>query len=318
MKNKVINNYKISLYIIIIVLIILDYLISSFNKNINIKIRNMNITNLLENEINFDESICRFINGKLKNRIQPFEYEEELSFIISLILCKIPFSFVRFGDGEEHIMSGKPFATGRDKWVWNNNDKQFQISLIKSASICKRANNFIAISCKNWYNISKSVLSFSKCTSSRYMSYATLFINKNYQFFENWLVKFINSKNRWKIILIANSLINKDIKWAYKYYPVSERVVERWNEISYSLLPKLENEAMKNNLIFFVSAGPASNIIISNLITINNKNIYIDLGSAIEIITKGFSTRSYINNGKNSYSRCESFYLKNQIPIYSG
>ena len=150
------------------------------------------------------------------------------------------------------------------------------------------------------------------------MSYATLFINKNYQFFENWLVKFINSKNRWKIILIANSLINKDIKWAYKYYPVPERVVERWNEISYSLLPKLENEAMKNNLIFFVSAGPASNIIISNLITINNKNIYIDLGSAIEIITKGFSTRSYINNGKNSYSRCESFYLKNQIPIYSG
>ena len=88
-------------------------------------------------------------------------------------------------------MSGKPFATGRDKWVWNNKDKQFQISLIKSASICKRANNFIAISCKNWFIISKSVLSFSKCTNSRYMSYATLFINKNYQFFENWLVKFI-------------------------------------------------------------------------------------------------------------------------------
>ena len=318
MKNKIINNYKISLYIIIIVLIILDYLISSFNKNINIKIRNMNITNLLENEINFDETICRFIKGKLKNRIQPFEYEEELSFIISLILCKIPFSFVRFGDGEEHIMTGKPFATARDKWAWNNKDKKFQISLIKSASICKSPNNFIAISCKNWFIISKSVLSFSKCTSSKYMSYATLFINKNYQFFENWLVKFINSKNRWKIILIANSLINKDIKWAYKYYPVPERVVERWNEISNSFLPKLENEAMKNNLIFFVSAGPASNIIISNLITINNKNIYIDLGSAIEIITKGFSTRSYINNGKNSYSRCESFYLKNQIPIYSG
>ena len=80
----------------------------------------MNITNLLENEINFDETICRFIKGKLKNRIQPLEYEEELSFIISLILCKIPFSFVRFGDGEEHIMTGKPFATARDKWAWNN------------------------------------------------------------------------------------------------------------------------------------------------------------------------------------------------------
>ena len=95
---------------------------------------------LLENEINFDETICRFIKGKLKNRIQPLEYEEELSFIISLILCKIPFSFVRFGDGEEHIMTGKPFATARDKWAWNNKDKKFQISLIKSASICNRPN----------------------------------------------------------------------------------------------------------------------------------------------------------------------------------
>ena len=94
------------------------------------------------------------------------------------------------------------------------------------------------------------------------MSYSALFINKNFKIFKEWILRFINSKNRWKIILIANSLINKDIKWAYKYYPVPERVVERWNEISYSLLPKLENEAMKNNLIFFVSAGPASNIII--------------------------------------------------------
>lgn len=315
MKNKSYNNNKISLYIIIIFMIILNYLISSFNKNVIINVRNINITNLIENKINFNETICRFVKQKLKKRIRPFDYEEELSFIISLILCKIPFSFVRFGDGEEHIMSGKPFATGRDKWVWNNKDKQFQISLIKSASICKHANNFIAISCKNWFIISKSVLSFSKCTDSRYMSYATLFINKNYQFFENWLVKFINTKNRWKIILIANSLINKDITWAYKYYSIPEHVVEKWNEISNSLLPKLENEAKNNDLIFFVSAGPASNIIISNLITINNKNIYIDFGSAIEIITKGFSTRSYINNGKNSYLRCESFYLKNHILI---
>ena len=43
---------------------------------------------------------------------------------------------------------------------------------------------------------------------------------------------------------------------------------------------------------------------------------YIDFGSAIEIITKGFSTLSYINNGKNSYLRCESFYIKNHIPVY--
>ena len=187
-----------------------------------------------------------------------------------------------------------------------------------STSICTKPNNFIAISCKNWYSISKSVLSFSNCTNSKYMSYATVFINKNYHFFQNWLVKFINSSKRWKIILIANSLINKNISWAYKYFPIPEHVVENWDELSVSLLHKLKKEAKQNEQIFFVSAGPAANIIISYLIKINNNNIYIDFGSAIEIITKGFSTRSYTNNGKNSLMRCETFYLKNHIPIYIG
>ena len=96
------------------------------------------------------------------------------------------------------------------------------------------------------------------------MSYATVFINKNYQFFQNWLFKFIYSSNRWKIILIANSLINKDISWAYKYYPIPEHMVEKWDELRYSLINKLEEEAKENDKIFFVSAGPAANIINCN------------------------------------------------------
>ena len=287
-----------------------------FKRNNNKNSEIINITRLIENGTDLDKNICLFVNRTLENRIHPFDYEEELSFIISLILCKIPFSFIRFGDGEEHIMTGKTFDSKNDKWFWNNNNQDFKISLIKSSSICLQQNNFIAIPCKNWFTISKSILSFSKCKNSKYMSYATVFINKNYQFFQNWLFKFIYSSNRWKIILIANSLINKDISWAFKYYPIPEHIVEKWDELRYSLINKLEEEAKENDKIFFVSAGPAANIIISYLININNKNIYIDFGSAIEIITKGFSTRVYTNNGTNSFVRCETFHLKNKIPIY--
>ena len=160
-------------------------------------------------------------------------------------------------------MTGKTFDSKNDKWFWNNNNQDFKISLIKSSSICLEIiySNFIAIPCKNWFTISKSILSFSKCKNSKYMSYATVFINKNYQFFQNWLFKFIYSSNRWKIILIANSLINKDISWAFKYYPIPEHIVEKWDELRYSLINKLEEEAKENDKIFFVSAGPAANII---------------------------------------------------------
>jgi len=313
-------NFKKYFYIFIILFIIFISLFSSFiiiiHKNNNNYIKNINIKELIQSETNFDNKICQFINTKLKNRKKPFDFEEELCFIISLIACKIPFSFIRFADGENYIMRGKKINVGIDNWNWDDKNQKFRESLIESSSICLNPNNFIAIPCKNWFTISKSILSFSKCSNSKYMSYASVFYNKNFEFFQKWIVKFINSSNRWKIVLVANSLVNKDISWAYKFFPIPEHIVEKWDELSDTLLPKLEDEAKKSKMIFFVSAGPAANIIISHLIKINNKNIYIDFGSSIEMITKGFSTRYYLKNGVESFKSCESFYLENHIPIY--
>ena len=89
------------------------------------------------------------------------------------------------------------------------------------------------------------------------------------------------------------------------------------NHIGFKFKYKLSELAKYNNLIFFISAGPAANIIISYLTKVNNKNIYLDFGSSIEFITKGYSTRSYYNkNSKTSKFRCESFILKNKTLIY--
>ena len=203
-----------------------------------------------------------------------------------------------------------------DKWRWEPNNKKFRESLIESANICLNNNSFIGIPCKNWIKVSESILSFSNCTSSKFFSYATLFINKNYRYFKDWIMSFINSTNRWKIILVANSIINKNITWAYKYFPISSHLVENWEKIYHSLLNQLSKEAVNNNLIFFISAGPAANIIISYLTKINNKNIYIDFGSSIEFITKGYSTRSYSSKGKLSKKSCEPFILQNKSIIY--
>ena len=117
--------------------------------------------------------------------------------------------------------------------------------------------------------------------------------------------------------IIANSNINKNISWAHKFFPIPDNLVEIWDEFSITLLQKLSIEAKKNDLIFFVSAGPVANVIISYLNKINSKNIYIDFGSSIEIISKGYSTRPYSNiNSEYSQQRCESFFIKNKTLIY--
>ena len=149
------------------------------------------------------------------------------------------------------------------------------------------------------------------------MSYATLFINKNYPLFKDWILRFINTSNRWNIVLVANSIIHKNISWAYKFFPVPDHLIENWDKYSISLLSQLSNEAKKNNLIFFISAGPAANIIISYLVKININNIYIDFGSSIEFITKGYTTRPYAENSEYSRQGCEPFFLQNKSLVYT-
>ena len=289
---------KIFLFVIIIILILF-----SIKHNIHYKISSV---------INLDYKDCLIIQNKLAKRTQPFSFEKEFLFIASLISCKIPFSFIRFGDGENSIMKGIEIKTKNDNWSWDIKNKKFRERLIESSSICSNTYNFISIPCKNWIETSKSILSFSNCTSSKFMSYATLFINKNYILFKEWIIRFLENSNRWKIILVVNSNINKNISWAYKYYPVPDKIVENWEEISTNLMPNLENEAKQNKLIFFISAGPAANIIILLLHRINNSNIYIDFGSSIEFITKGYSTRNYSNKtNKHSKQKCTSFQLIN-------
>jgi hypothetical protein len=217
---------------------------------------------------------CSYTKNKLNDRSQPFEYSSEFFFITDLILCNIPFSFIRFADGENSIMMGEEL-TGIDRWHWSKKNKKFRENLIESASICINNNSFIGIPCKNWNKISESILSFSNCTSAKYFSYSTIFTNKNFKVFKNWIVRYINSTKRRKIILIANSIINKNISWAYKFFPVPDNLVDNWNNFSIPLLSKLSRIAKSKNLIFFISAGPAANIIISFLSKINRKNIYI-------------------------------------------
>ena len=314
---------KWTLLAIIIILIIVYYLMILIifirNKQLkkNLKLKKKIKQKIIKNMIP-DNKECIYIKNQLKKRIQPLDFENEFIFFASLISCKIPFSFIRFGDGENDIMKGELIASKQDTWLWDPKNQKFRNSLIESSNICLKENNFIGIPCKNWIKISESILSFSNCTSAKFMSYATLFINKNYKIFKDWIFNFIKISNRWKIILIANKIINQNISWAYKFFPIPDKITEIWDNYSITLLPKLSNEAKRNNLIFFISAGPAANIIISYLIKINKNNIYIDFGSSIEFITKGYSTRPYSkNNNKYSIQSCESFYLTNKTLIYN-
>ena len=49
-------------------------------------------------------------------------------------------------------------------------------------------------------------------------------------------------------------------------------------------------------MLFLISAGPLSEIIIYKLYKLNPNNIYLDVGSSIDIYVKNKETRPYMKN----------------------
>ena len=88
-------------------------------------------------------------------------------------------------------MDGLIVTNALDKWHWNPKQKKIQDELIESSNMCNEENHFIGLPCKNWQKITDAIFTHSNCTSSKYMSYTTVFVNRNYNRFKEWVLKLI-------------------------------------------------------------------------------------------------------------------------------
>ena len=83
---------------LIILFVLIKNSKNNSQNNMNISYLIENLTELIQNIISPDENVYILVKNKLKNRMQPFDFENELIFFANLISYKVPFSFIRFGD----------------------------------------------------------------------------------------------------------------------------------------------------------------------------------------------------------------------------
>lgn len=100
------------------------------------------MTKLFQNIISPDDNSFILVKNKLKNWKYPFDFENEILFLDDLIIYKIPFPLIRFGNGENSIINEENLLAKIDKWHWNFTNKIFQGSIIESSSIFMNNNNF--------------------------------------------------------------------------------------------------------------------------------------------------------------------------------
>jgi hypothetical protein len=224
-------------------------------------------------------------------------FKEHFDYFVEKINNNENFVFARYADGERMILNNQSIGQGTqafnvDKW-------RFQDNLIFSNDLletCKHreSNYYYAISCKCCDPIGLEY--YKKLLDLHNLTYSNLFINANYE-------KFINFVNNLKkdVVLIAN----KDCKKAnYPFNVIDKLPIENdcvnWYEQNKEIILKILPIFAKkhNNKLFFISAGPLSEIIIHHLYINNPNNIYVDVGSSLDIYTHEKITRPYQN--KNS------------------
>lgn len=231
-------------------------------------------------------------------------FTDDFEFFKNKILNGENFAFTRYADGEKMILDNINISHGTqaydiDKWRFENN-KVFSNDL-KSTCNHREQNYFHAISCKCCDPDGEQY--YRKLFDNHNITFSNLFINANYLKF----ISFIKSLKR-DVVFIAN----KECKTAdYPFNIIQKIPIENdcvnWYEKNKILILKvLENLSKKyNNKLFFISAGPLSEIIIHHLYINNPNNTYIDIGSSLDIYTHKKITRPYqIDNSQYKDKEC--------------
>jgi hypothetical protein len=231
-------------------------------------------------------------------------FTEHFSFFKNKILNKENFAFARYADGEKiilenNIISFNTQAYVVDKWTYNNN-KIFSKDLMQTC-YHKEDNYYYAISCKccdeNGSNYYKKLL------ENHNITYSNLFINANY----NKFIEFINKLDRDVVVLANKNCLQSNYPFnVIQKIPIENDCVNWYESNKTTIIKGMSLLANKyKNTLFFISAGPLSEILIHNLFIVNPDNTYIDIGSALDIYTHNKITRPYQNkNSEYSTKEC--------------
>jgi Glycosyl transferase family 2 len=215
----------------------------------------------------------------------------------------VNFAFLRYGDGERAIMTGKVIKA-QEGWSSPNYISKLGKDLIKSLELNdKRV--YYAISCPC-------------CDSPAYYWYSTRIANPNITFANLWVnvnypkfVKAFEKLNR-EVVVVANyrsegkKIGNLKI---LKNYSISDDCFDFWENHGKKLISDIKKDfGDKKNLLFVISAGPMSEPIIAELFTNNPENCYIDFGSSID---------RYYRENKRPYEDKNSIYARRNCWMYN-
>jgi hypothetical protein len=219
----------------------------------------------------------------------PHLFNDDLSIILDKILKEENFALPRYADGEYNVIHGLDLVT-LDGWRVTPEDKKFAEKLDSTLDHTE-PNYLYGISCRC---CDPPKLEFYKNRIQRpfeEVTFSNLFVNGNYPRFKH----FLNAMGR-SVFVIANEVC---LDANYPFEVVGKLCIPKdgiswYREHGESLEEVWEDTARKfTDQLFFISAGPLSELIIHTMYTANPNNTYIDVGSSLDEYTHKRQARAF-------------------------
>lgn len=231
----------------------------------------------------------------------------DFDFFTNKILNEEPFAFSRYADGEVRLMKGKKVKEGTqafnvDNWYSDEGLTRLGEDLLGTTSHTED-NYFYAISgltdSKDDYQYLNEVIKSSNKT------FVNLWINANYQ----RTMQFYNKLNRDVVVMANHNAVRGAFPFSVKdLYTYPNNCVQYWEENRDDVINGVENVAkLYDGMLFFVSVGPLTEVLIHYMYFANPNNTYVDVGSSIDEFVHGRKTRPYMNSS-SPYSKLVSVF----------
>ena len=257
----------------------------------------------------FDDAFQDAINNGFRTLIkrQSATSCSDFDYFVNKIRNNELFSLIRPADGEFHVLQNNTL-TNIDNWTFIQNGK-LSNDLKNAIVLASKKSCYVGIPCgccninmANWY-ISTFHL------HPNYTTFANIFVNKNWK---KW-ISFLTDEKVSFIFIGPNNLPNQF--FVQKYINLPLYLVNEWDEKGNDYLQSILKEVKKyKNKVFLFAGGPISKILISNAWNEHPYNIYLDVGSSLDLFTKGTTNRDYANEG-SELSKLECKFDSNLINI---
>lgn len=230
------------------------------------------------------------------------DFRKDFYLLLSLLDEKEPFAFSRYNDGEALILSNQRVGC-KGEWEYNpRKNLSFRADLRKSLLLTDRRFFYGVPSWDTSPEMHRTVLHYIKAPLSQ-VTFAALFANANHDLF---LQEYLPRIKNWpkEVCFIGNSRINprliREITGARDIFPIEGSCVRFWEKNKNAILGRLDWMATRSDhSLFLVAAGPLGKILIHALWEISPNHVYLDIGSALDPLLFGKSTRAYHKDAQN-------------------